>query len=61
MRECSLSSLSSLGKRTQDQTVSEKERVKEMRGREGEGEREVSGEYALLFTGAPLFPIIRCD
>jgi hypothetical protein len=40
---------------------SEKKRVKEMRGREREGEREVSGEYASLFTGAPLFPIIRCD
>jgi len=26
-----------------------------------EGEREVSGGYASLFTGAPLFPIIRCD
>lgn len=38
----------------------------ERTGRDGvagrqEGEGEVSGGYASLFTGAPLFPIIRCD
>lgn len=52
-RRCSL-----LSWETDTRLDSEKERV---RGGEGQGEREVSGEYASLFTGAPLFPIIRCD